>query len=66
MPVWLVHGLGDDIIDPEDSRRLAAAGDPASVRLIEVDDDHRLFNAIANRDLVDWVERLAASVQAPG
>ena len=66
VPVWLVHGLRDDVIDPEDSRRLAAAGDPASVRLIEIDDDHRLFNAVANRDLVGWVEDLAGSAQSPG
>lgn len=66
VPVWIVHGLRDDVIDPEDSRRLAAAGNPAVVRLIEIDDDHRLFNAVASRDLIAWVEELAAFKQPPG
>ena len=28
VPIWLVHGLRDELIDIEDSRRLAAAGAP--------------------------------------
>ena len=58
-PVWLVHGTRDEIIDPEDSRRLAAAGDPERVRLIEVDDDHRLQVLVASGTLVELVRELA-------
>jgi hypothetical protein len=53
--VWLVHGLRDELIDVEDSRRLAATGSPDRVRLIEVDDDHPLHDSVARGDLVDWV-----------
>mgnify|MGYP002632823077 CR=1 FL=1 len=37
----LVHGLQDDVVPPEDSRALAASR-AEDVRLVEVDDDHRL------------------------
>ncbi|MDH3646485.1 MAG: hypothetical protein OER80_06910 [Gammaproteobacteria bacterium] len=57
--VWLVHGRSDDVVDPQDSRRLAAAGNAKSVRLIEVDDDHRLRKSVANGDLIGWVRALA-------
>jgi pimeloyl-ACP methyl ester carboxylesterase len=59
-PIWLVHGTRDELIDIEDSRRLAAAGDPAWVRLIEVDDDHPLHTSVRSERLVDWVRNLAA------
>lgn len=59
--VWLVHGTLDTVIDPGDSRRLAAAGRPGSVQLIEVEDDHRLGKSVANGDFIDWVRELAAS-----
>jgi pimeloyl-ACP methyl ester carboxylesterase len=59
--VWLVHGRSDTVIDPEDSRRLAATGDPRRVRLFEVDDDHPLHASTASGLLVEWVEKLAAS-----
>ncbi|NND60475.1 MAG: hypothetical protein HKN49_09435 [Gammaproteobacteria bacterium] len=59
VPVWIVHGLRDVVIDPEDSRTLAAHGDPQQVRLIEVDDDHGLFSIVGNEDLVRWVNELA-------
>ena len=42
VPVLLVHGLRDDVVPIEDSRALAATGTPSLVRLVEVDDDHRL------------------------
>ncbi len=58
--VWIAHGSGDDVVPPEHSRRLAAAGDPALVRLIEVDDDHSLHASVANGSLVNWVRALAA------
>ena len=57
--VWLVHGTRDEVIDPDDSRRLAETGAPDSVRLIEVDDDHSLHESIRNGMLLDWVRQLA-------
>ena len=59
--IWLVHGTLDTVIDPEDSRRLAAAaGASSTVRLIEVDDDHVLGKSVANGDFADWVRALAS------
>ncbi len=59
--IWLVHGTLDTVIDPEDSRRLAAAaGTSSTVRLIEVDDDHVLGKSVANGDFADWVRALAS------
>jgi hypothetical protein len=58
--IWLVHGVHDDIIDPEDSRRLAQCGSPDRVRLIEVDDDHVLRAKVADGSLVRWVREIAA------
>ena len=59
VPIWIVHGLRDDLVPPEHSRRLAAAGDPATVRLIEVDDDHSLHASVEDGSLVGWVRGLA-------
>ena len=61
VPVWIAHGTGDDLVPPEHSRRLAAAGDPAHVRLIEVDDDHSLHASAEDGSLVEWVRALARS-----
>ena len=61
VPVWIAHGRGDDLVPLEHSRRLAAAGDPAFVRLIEVDDDHALHASVENGALVDWVRGLAVA-----
>jgi hypothetical protein len=58
--VWLVHGDRDEIIDPEDSRRLASCGSPDLVRLIEVEDDHRLATSVQDGSLVKWVREIAA------
>ena len=60
VPVWIAHGSRDDVVPPEHSRRLAAAGDPALVRLIEADDDHSLHASVENGSLIDWVRALAA------
>jgi len=57
--VWLVHGLQDDLIDPEDSRRLARTGTPGRVRMIAVEDDHALHRSVASRQLLDWIEEIA-------
>jgi predicted esterase len=61
VPVWLVHGLRDELIDPEDSRRLAATGSAAQVRLFEVDDDHALRASVADGALVRFASALLAS-----
>lgn len=58
--IWLVHGIHDDVIDIEDSRQLAAAGQASHVRLIEVDDDHPLQQSVASGALINWVKQLAA------
>jgi pimeloyl-ACP methyl ester carboxylesterase len=59
VPVWLVHGLRDQLIDIEDSRRLAATGSPEWVVLLEVDDDHPLHETVASGRLVELVHALA-------
>jgi pimeloyl-ACP methyl ester carboxylesterase len=58
VPIWLVHGTRDDIIDPEESRVLAQAGSADYVKLIEVDDDHPLRASVADGSLVAWVTAL--------
>ena len=64
VPVWIVHGSEDDVVPPEHSRRLAAAGDSAHVRLIEVDDDHALHASTENGALAAWVRGLAAALRS--
>jgi predicted esterase len=59
VPVWLVHGLRDELIDIEDSRRLAASGSPEWVVLHEVDDDHPLHETVASGRLLELVQALA-------
>jgi len=59
VPVWLVHGLRDELIDIEDSRRLAASGSPEWVELHEVDDDHPLRETATSGRLVELVRVLA-------
>jgi len=58
--VWLVHGMGDTLVDPEDSRRLAATGSPELVRLLEVEDDHPLSETTASGRLVELVRELVS------
>ena len=58
--VWLVHGRGDTLVDPEDSRRLAATGSPELVRLLEVDDDHPLSDLTGSGRLVELVQELVS------
>lgn len=59
VPIWLVHGLRDELIDIEDSRRLAAAGAQEWVVLHEVDDDHSLHETVASGRLLELVRALA-------
>jgi predicted esterase len=60
VPVWIVHGTRDRVIDPADSRRLAGAGDEAHVRLFEPEDDHALRESARSGDMVEWVRDLSA------
>jgi predicted esterase len=66
MPIWIVHGTEDHLIDIEESRRLARTGTPEQVRLIEVVDDHSLHASSRNGKLVEWVRELYASCSSPG
>jgi pimeloyl-ACP methyl ester carboxylesterase len=61
VPVWLVHGWRDDIVDPEDSRALAQTGTASLVRLIEVDDDHPLHATVRGGRLLELVRELASA-----
>lgn len=58
--VWIVHGLRDTLVDPEDSRKLARTGSPDLVRLIEVDDDHPLQETTSSGRLLEIVQELAS------
>ncbi len=45
VPTVIIHGTGDDVVPIEVSRAFAAVH-PDGVRLIEVDDDHRLAGSL--------------------
>ena len=62
--IWLVHGTRDEIVDPEDSRRLARLGTPEWVQLIEVDDDHVLRASVTGGSLVQWVREIHRAQQS--
>ncbi len=66
VPVWLVHGLRDTIVDPEQSRELSRSGTPGLVRLVEVDDEHALPGLVASGELVKLVRALFESSRAVG
>jgi pimeloyl-ACP methyl ester carboxylesterase len=53
--VTVVHGTADVVIPIEDSRALAATGTPDLVRLVVVDDDHRLSTLLDTGSLADLV-----------
>lgn len=59
IPVILVHGVRDEVIDIEDSRQLAATGSPDLVRLVEVDDAHDLKNLCESGRLLELVRETA-------
>ncbi len=61
VPIWIVHGLRDDLIDPEDSRVLARSGTPGLVRLVERDDDHPLRGLVGSGELAELVRELAGA-----
>jgi pimeloyl-ACP methyl ester carboxylesterase len=60
VPVLLVHGVRDDVIPVEDSRRLARTGSRRMVKLIEVGDDHSLASLVETGQLSDLVRQAAA------
>lgn len=57
--VWIVHGTNDEVVDIDDSRKLARTGTPGLVRLIEADDDHSLHDMVADGRLLDLVRDIA-------
>ena len=59
VPVLIVHGLRDDVVPIEHSRRLAGTGHPADVRLLEVEDDHPLRGLVEGDRLARLVHQIA-------
>jgi len=57
VPVILVHGLQDDVINIDDSRKLARTGTREMVRLIEVDDVHDLKALVDSGRLVEIIRQ---------
>ena len=55
VPVTVVHAARDAIIPREHSEALAATGSPDRVRLVVVDDEHRLDTLLAGDGLADLV-----------
>jgi hypothetical protein len=64
VPIWLVHGLRDDVVPLAESRALARSGSSDLVRLVEVDDDHALHALVRDGRLVRLVRDLAAARSA--
>ncbi len=58
VPVTIVHGRHDAVVPPADSLALAATGDPVIVKLLEVDDEHRLASLIAGERLAELVHEI--------
>lgn len=59
VPVVLAHGLEDEIVPLDHSRRLAATA-PGSATVVEYQAGHRLSELIVNGELAKLVERAAA------
>ena len=55
LAVTVVHGVHDAVVPLADSRALAASGTPALVRLLEVDDEHRLQTLVDSGQLAALV-----------
>jgi hypothetical protein len=60
VPVVIVHGARDALVPIEDSRVLAATGTRELVRLIEVDDEHRLTSLLEDERLASWIRSIAS------
>ncbi len=66
--VTIAHGVHDDVVPLADSRVLAATGTPGLVRLVEVEDGHRLqtlvdTGALAGLVLETWASSDRARVE---
>lgn len=59
VPIVIVHGSHDQVIDIEDSRALSRTGSPDRVHFIEVDDNHELKKLVDSGQLVALVEQMA-------
>jgi uncharacterized protein len=55
VPVIVVHGTKDELLDIEVSRALAKTGSPELVRFVEVDDAHQLSTLLESERLADIV-----------
>jgi predicted esterase len=55
VPITIVHGQNDTVINIEDSRKLAMTGTRGLVRLFEVDDAHDLGGLVDSGQLVTMV-----------
>jgi hypothetical protein len=62
VPIWIVHGLRDELVPPDDSRELARSGSPELVRLQLVDDDHPLSAFVGSGALVALVREIEAGL----
>ena len=60
IPVTIVHGVADDVVDIASSRALGKTGSPDLVKLLEVDDGHRLQSLIDDASLAAIVVETAA------
>ncbi|MCA9598868.1 MAG: hypothetical protein KC776_36405 [Myxococcales bacterium] len=62
--VVIVHGLHDAIVSIESSRHLASTGSPKRVRLVEVDDEHRLSRLLEGDLLASLVREVASDIDS--
>ena len=60
----IVHGLRDAVVSIESSRHLASTGSPKLVRLVEVDDEHRLSSLLDNDRLASLVREVASDIDS--
>jgi alpha-beta hydrolase superfamily lysophospholipase len=60
VPVCIVHGTADRVVEPEDSRRLARTGSSGLVELVEVADEHRLSSLVDSGRLTALIHAVAA------
>jgi predicted esterase len=60
VPAVVVHGTRDSVVDIAGSRTLAETGSPGLVRLVEVDDEHRLQTLVDSGRLAELVRQVHA------
>jgi hypothetical protein len=56
----IVHGTRDTVVSIAGSRALAQTGSPALVKLIEVDDEHRLQTLVESSRLAELVRQVVS------